>query len=921
MAMRGAFRYGDALYGTGVSFHGAVSTEGGDWTAQGGPAGSPVDTEGGDWSGAVLTYPTIAYPRPLVDTEGGNWGVEADQHLLIPGDGTTWPGYGQLDSTIAGVQWWAYTPTTSGSVTVDTVGTAWNTVVTVYASNRTTVLGTSSTPGGLASVTASVTAGTTYYVAVTPGTGTTGADGRYLLNAVGPRDTALPQNEFPAPAAPAIPSATAPPSGVVVTPNNRVSAVYPAPTVTAGRPVQPWVASSVTTADWGTFRVVMNGVDVTWFRGFLAQIVSYELTEPWGCGPAQIVLPGITPHELVGTGDATFLIGGYPVDIVGPSGTLWSGMIGKQSGVYDESHGGYLVDCIGDIWAADLVGHQPRTYLPPVDVGSMVPAVLNLVPHRRIGGITQVTTGIKTSQRGSADTSVIGYAQELLATAQTAAGDQWTIARTSTARTYAMQLKDRTTVTAHVRTGQPGVEARLELDSTTATNRIFGRGIGPDGYAWAGWVYPVSGTGATAYPNASPSTTLTVGSTDAGTTSGTGVTDWQTRINETGLATVAVDGTYSAADATAAKAVQTKLGLTVDGVVGPQTWAATFDVGSTGTDLLAAYRAPLAALTSVTPTLTNASGGAAGNNPSDNPLLLVVDRDEDFGDGVTKAQAILSATAELARSNTPGWVGEVVLSADPEECSRFDLREGQNVVLRGWTNRDVTLHIAGVKVEPPYGTSAGRVTLTVDEKARDRITLGAILRRDKDAARNPAMLPPRKTRRSASRPDSVVEYDGESSGGIIPKTAMFGGLWSVLRIPVSQAGKVARVVAATTGPATPFVLAFFGDAVTPADLIAHVGANPLAQRTDGYGPFDWAADNLTTLGFVEALGGPGQACGYSPGYETSPHTGGSTVLTGKLDSTGSWTYQSAKPPWLWLAIYTVASCYISGRIYPGRLDA
>lgn len=854
---------------------------------------------------------------------GGSPRFAAPGLLLVPGDGTTWTTYGELssqpDTTGGRAQTWRYLAGAAGTLDVDTVGTGWNTVLTVYAADRTTVLGTSSTPGGAAAVSISVTNGSTYYVTVTRGAGASDDDGRYLLNATGPRSGDAPPVEWPAPAPPAIPPAGSPPAGMTVVPVKRVSITMPAPTLSSGRPAQPWTPS-VATSDWGTFRVVVQGVDVTYFRGAPVQIRSYELMEPFGCGPAEIVVPAVTPHDTPGSGDTSWLAEGNAVDVVGPSGVLWSGVLAKIRGNYDVGQAGVSLSCIGDIWPADLVAHQPRTYLPPVDVGSMVAVVLNLVPHRRINGITQVITGIKTTQRGSPDTSVIGYVQELLATAGTASGGQWTIARTGTARTYQVRLKDQATITWHVRTGQPGVGIQLERDSTVAVQRIYGRGVAPNGYAWAGWVYPRTGIAAApGYPNSSPSSVLTIGTTDASTTSGSGVSDWQERINATGLARVPVDGTYGPEDAAAARLVQTRKGLTVDGIVGPQTWAATFDVGNDGTDLTAAYRAPLAATTGATPTRTNADGSTGGANPGNIPNLLVVDRDEDFGDGITKAQAIQSAQAELARTSTPGWVGTVTLRADPEDIARWDIKEGSNGIIRGWAGADVAVHVSGVRVEPPSeGNDTGTVTLTVDEKARDLVTLGAILRRDRDAARNPAMLPPRKQRRSQSRPDSVVEYDGESSGGIIPKHALYGGLWTVVRIPVSQAGKVAQVDAKTS-PATRFCLAFFGDAVTPADLKALVG-NPLTERGDGYGPFDKNADKLADRGFIQALGGPGQACGYYPGYETSPHTGLATPLTGRVLATGAWTYQSAKPPWLWVAEYAVASTFISGRIYPAPLD-
>lgn len=933
MAKYGTFRFGDAKYGTGPAGHAFHSHGGGHSYFLG--SAFLHSSGGGDWN-LTGVHPTTG---TFVSSGGGRTLIQPDDLLAIVGDGLAHTGIGELSSLPApggipaGV--WRYTPEASGTLTVDTHGTGWSTALAILASNRTTVLAsndddpdlpTSGDPDytGESAVSLSVTAGTTYYIAVTAGTGVDpGGEGRFIVNADGPRDTTAVQVEYPAPAAPAIPPADSPPAGLVVNPVRVVSVSIPTPTLVAGRPVQPWTPTT-TESDWGQFQVVFAGVDATWFRGFQAQIESYELQEPFGCGPARITLPGITPHDPVGTGDTSFLIGGYTVDILkaGASVPLWSGFIGNQVGEYRQDGAGYTVECIGELWMADTVSHQPRTYLPATDIGTLVPVALNLVPHRRVNGITGVTTGIKSSQRGSSDSSVAAYCQELLAASTTDDGsNQWTVARTAAARTYAMTLKDRSTISWTLQTGQPGIEVRLNLDSSTAVNRIYGRGVRTDGYAWAGWVYPSTGLAAApSYPYGSPSTTIGIGDTDAGTVSGTGVSDWQRRANETGIATVKVDGKFDAADAAAAKKVQAAKGLTVDGVVGPQTWAASFDVGSSGTDLNAAYRAPLAALSSVTPLLTQADGSFGGANTSDNRSIMVVDRDEDFGDGITKAEAIRSAKAELVRTSTPGWVGEIVLKVSPAEIPMWEIREGTNGTLKGWTGRDVTLHVAKVHAVPPQGTDSGTVTLTVDEHARDLMTLGSILRRDKDAAKNPAMLPPRRMRRSQLRADSVVEFDGESSGGIIPRHALFGGLWTVIRVPVSQAGKVAQVLAQTTGPASPFVLAFFGDAVTPADLVRYVGANPLAERGDGYGPFDWSADKLATLGFIEAIGGPGQAAGYDPGYQTSPHNGATTPVTGKLISTGSWTYRSARPPWLWVAEYSPTSCFISGRIYPAPLD-
>ena len=155
MAVRNSFRYGDALYGSGASFHGMVDTEGADWAVHGHPGGWFADAEGADW-GDSLEEPVLG---AFIDSEGADWTTpETDGALLVPGDGTTWTTYGQTDQTIGLAQSWKYVASASGTLTVDTVGSAWNTTLTVYAADRTTVLGSSSTPGGLASVSVSVTA-------------------------------------------------------------------------------------------------------------------------------------------------------------------------------------------------------------------------------------------------------------------------------------------------------------------------------------------------------------------------------------------------------------------------------------------------------------------------------------------------------------------------------------------------------------------------------------------------------------------------------------------------------------------------------------------------------------------------------------------------------------------------------------------
>lgn len=816
-----------------------------------------------------------------------------------------------------------YQPIDDGQLTVVADSSTGSDVDLWVVDDTDTVIGS-----GTGTVTVPVTGDASYWLVVAPSDGDTAGSADLVLE--GPPDAAAVPSEWEAPAAPTVPALT-PYTGEPVL--WRVSPQIPAPALTDGRPVG-WAPTSETVTEWGVFRVIVDGQDVTRFRGVPCRIDQYQLMEPFGCGPARIMFPQVGPWEAR-TGDLDWLVVGADVDIVryrpstGASTVLWSGLVparGIQAGPGGRST---VIDCIGDIWAGDLQIHKPRPYVPPQDLGKLISRALNTeVVSRRIRKVPVVSTGIECNKRGSSDQSVIGYVQELLSIYGTTAdgADQWTIARGTTPRSYVLRHKASGSVQCTVYAGAHQ-EIALTCDATETPNVIFGSGVNSSGYSWAGWVYPAAaGNDYRVYPMpTSPLQTITVGTEDGDTTTGTGVTDLQERINDLGISgarVTSVDGVYSASDAADVRVVQDHFGLQVDGIVGPQTWAALFpQYPRSGLD--GSMRLPLAASRKVIPRLYNADGTDAGENPDYDSSVLRVEVDRRFEAGITKREARTSAKAELARCPSPGWAGTITLSADPPECSRWDLVEGRQVQVRGLEGTTQTLHVSGVTVRPPQsGDDPGQVQLVVDEYARDLLTLGAILARDRESRDDPVRLPTRKNRKAGQTQDAVVAFDGESPAGVIRKTALIGGLWVYVDIPVSQAGTVAKVEL-TTSPATKFTVAFFGDMrVTPAQMIRLVGANPLAEREDGFGPYDRLHDEYPWLGFLQGIGGPGQAAGYDPGYEDSPYKPGeSTPVTGKLKSTAGWEYQSTKPPFLRVFFWAPSACTIRGRVWPAPLEA
>lgn len=664
----------------------------------------------------------------------------------------------------------------------------------------------------------------------------------------------------------------------------------------------------------GVPHLIIGGVDVTYWRGVPSVIVSDRQEQPFGDVTASVNFPQQTPMDKPGAGDLAWLKAGNPVEIIIVNGSsitrCWAGHLISDDGGNDSDAARSTWAASGTMWQASTFGHRVPTIMGPTDIGAVLAGALNGVVARRYPAIASVSTGIKTTARGSSQDSELAYCQSILAPAWTTDGRQWTVAKKAgTARGYQIRLKDRTTVHQTVTVGARGVAVNLSRDLTSTANALYGRGIGPDGRAWAGWCYPnLSADTAPAYPYASGATVMNVGATDAGTSSGHGVSDWQRRVNDLNLTgNVPTDGVYNASDAAVCRDIQSAYGLQVDGTVGPQTWAATFAVGSSGGDLTGAYRRPLAIDPTTEPHRYTPTGAVSGPNPGFTNAMRF-ERDTDYGAGVTKAEATASAKLELARDKTPGLTGTITLTTDPREGSRMLIAPGSNIKALGYNATNPLLHIAAV--DRDWANLS--VTLEVDEHARDAITLAAIRARTKEAIVDPARRPGRTNRRSRLDQDAVVPFDSESDAGIIPRHALYRGLWTVVRIPISQAGDIAKIDIRTSSPAAPFCVAFFSGRVTPAHLV-HLVGDPLA----GDNPFartEAKADALDDLGLIEAFGGPGSAAGYWPKDQSG------AVLTGRLKDTGGMAYASAKPPWVWVAEWSPTSCFISGRLYPAPVQ-
>lgn len=140
--------------------------------------------------------------------------------------------------------------------------------------------------------------------------------------------------------------------------------------------------------------------------------------------------------------------------------------------------------------------------------------------------------------------------------------------------------------------------------------------------------------------------------------------------------------------------------------------------------------------------------------------------------GLDRAQSETVGGFQLRLSAEPGLVGTAVLSADVRMSgggvlSRFCVRSGMSLQIPGALGNEagIFLHIAKVSRD----LMGGSVTLTLDSKYRDALTVAEVMTRGRDALNVPRMLigglftPP--------VPDQLVPWSYAEGSGYIPSGA------------------------------------------------------------------------------------------------------------------------------------------------------
>lgn len=643
-----------------------------------------------------------------------------------------------------------------------------------------------------------------------------------------------------------------------------------------------WEPTSVGRSDWGHLQIVVDGVDVTFFRDIPTQVGGWSNGEPFGDSTASIRFPQITPFEAPGQGSLSWMKDWADVDIyrVRPNGTtkiLWEGLLTSVEDSQTESEPSFEITCMGAMFQLDRYVRAPLHLGKEASVTDLFdsqfshqsrPALrmdeLQIVGDPRADP-ADPDTMFKTKRTGSWNRVLTGYLQDELALMITKEDfpRQWTI-HLDRNRRPVMRLKEYNAIDYTIAVGSPGVSHRLTRDQTQSSNVIYGEGTDQAGTIWR---------------NSRRTPTINV---------------------------------YDPL----ASDPRVHTGRDIDG-------------------------------NPITPELRDDS-------------VMRSEIHYGYGAGVDLNKGIQSAEAQLRRDIDAGYMGTITLRADPLEASRFEMLAKQQILYKHFrpapydlgikrfensqhiidmNNRvyDATtqaylgmlFHISGVQVA--FDTLT--VTITVDTKARDLLSLAELLSRTNEGHLDPAKR--LRLGQSDVVDDTKQKWDYYSGSGYIPAASVHGdgkldgspspasapdhyvyvsGGWKVFPIRSADKASIMRTeVRAFNTDGTLAAVPFHVSVYEHSKVVSDMPANPFEKGI-------WTPSLTNTLagppeGIVVGWGVFGQRAGFWPGLDSE-----SDPVSGVFIDEGTWQFElnaSLIEPGLWVAIYCAGGAYFQGRLFQG----
>lgn len=663
--------------------------------------------------------------------------------------------------------------------------------------------------------------------------------------------------------------------------------------------------------DAGTNRVVVGGQDITWFRATKpgdgpTRVPNYTLMEPFAYGASgSIAIPRTNAmFEQYGVGELAWLKQGATVlyQRVTDDGTV-TDYRGIVVAIRPSSRE-FVVDVAGEMTGRTTAHYKPQVLARDLmDLGSMVSKGIRGFGFQISPRYPE--TGIVYPNQG--DMSWISWLQQLCTWSQTAEVNQRSIMPVVWGEPL-WQFEPKNTTTVDLTLYADGTRIALNLvdDAMEQPNTVYGSGVSPTGERWRNAKYPNMIQGpAPQYPIAGGAA-FGVGTTDADTISGDGITLLRGKLAQSGYLsdTRSIGSTYDTYVAAAVNRVKEDAGLTEDGEVTLATWAALYNIDVTGYSTEGAQIVPLAQTTAVRKYNRSSTGAILGRNPDYVPGSLVVARTIDYG-VCDKERATRHAKKLIYSTAGHQWAGTITLNGisaftgehdetDAEDLTADDLmpmrdiRPGMNAWLP-YFDGGTLVHISGVDYSPG---SPDTVTLTVDTGARDLLDLTQALKRNQESRRD-IRREWMTTNRGTKAPGNFVQRD-EWFGKLYQDVDLVGGQWNTVELVMGQSGTVNRTDIRVTNTATEFCVAVFAHPIT-ADRLNAIAGDPFSVDGDGLTTWEheWAQTyfDRNLLLYVAGQGAQPGGYGWKKGYdENGDRT--ANPLIGTLVDASTWSYIS-----------------------------
>jgi hypothetical protein len=656
-------------------------------------------------------------------------------------------------------------------------------------------------------------------------------------------------------------------------------------------------------------RVLINGVDMTYWNDAAAVVEGMKLIDPLLYGGCQITLPGINPQfpdAALGDLVERFKFARVKVQRVRDGAVISTDTKGFVSRV-DTSGTTLTLEVAGE-----AAGALSQMYVPPPvfrrkqDVEHIVCDLLRdarVQAHEHDG-----LSGVGLIRRGGSDGLTI--VNETIAV-WAGATDQAVTFTPNANGVYRKTQKDATiSATAYIDSSL--ISQTLAQDFAEQWTRVYGRGFTAAGEI----VTNIKTPGLTQGDPPEFPGTLSFGDSDGGGNSVTTVQQ-QLQIHNFLDFNDTTPGEFDDETVSAVMTFQVVAGLTVTGVVNENTWNALWDLDSIGYSLDEAREYPMAQDTRTRKWFRTANGSKIRENPAYDPHFIPNDIAIDVGGPFGRNQI-----RDFARSKlTPDegvWTGTLTfrsgliwgnhspgdpLTAD-DVMDRRDLLPNMRIKLPHFAG-GINVYVAGVDHGPD------ETTCLVSTVPATTMEVWQAIERRREAKSNPGRAWSGHTRASQVRNDTAVQWD--TSSGWIAQNVRLNAGWNEVMVPAGQSGIVQRIRVQLT-----MAVAFACMLTQKPVATGALDQNPLVDPRPGGDVADedfdmaqrpwWERDRdwLDSRGLLDAWGTPKQPCGYDPTPKNDDEGTTGAPKTGLFVETAGFNYQTGSEPVLYLYVWVPA---------------